>query len=79
MKLDLWWQGKCKSCKHYWVEIEDGVDEGNIFPGLGYCHCKPPRVLMDPDGKAVTPWPEVTALDGCGAWTQSDAIQMQRS
>lgn len=80
MNLSDWWQEKCKSCKHYHIEIEDMLEDeeaASIFPGLGYCHFNPPRVLMD-EGKPVTVWPEVTALDFCGKWTKHPAVKFHR-
>ena len=77
-KLSNWWSGKCKSCRYYNVEQEDNFNEEGIFPGAGHCHFNPPCVLMNPDGKPVTVRPEVTALDDCGSWELSDAVQLRR-
>lgn len=78
MKLDNWWRGKCKSCKWYRVEEEDTFDKGEIGAGQGYCHFEPPRVLMDPDGKAITVRPQSFSVNDCGSWQQSEDVQFQR-
>lgn len=76
-KLNKYWHGLCKSCKYYRVEVEDGFDAGEIFPGLGYCHFDPPRVLMDPEGKPITVRPQVAAPDDCGAWVCSEDVKFE--